>query len=460
MQHASAPGVPAMERGPCIPSALPSREQARQHCKRLISALGSCCVQLCSLRSGSLPKREQSALPHSHAAELDDTLCWAHVPCASEHDGRGTNCTQAIQTLHHECCNQQDNDERSCASLRELVNPLAGTAIATHPQLRPQRGESVSKSTDVGFASIVQLPADGKTRHLAELRFISRDGPITEAGMNAMLDFMQAFLWLDMVECGFSTCFDLRELRTPSMTLVMRVAEWGCAPERKERWARLNRTCRIVACSGFKFALTQGFLATFFRVCAPTCRTLLLTDPEEPEEGAVCYDPPVVVHDARCVGVAISAACDAERLHETCADAPVMEQAAALPMPCPSHECTQASTQQATSFEEIHLAGGACAEAREVEPSLPSVFASTCDERAWYDSWRVAGFDWFSWTSCTVPHSADVASQCSDKSLDARDSSSEVFWSSPVVVAGVSIFACTVAPQDVKVSLGGTGVVA
>merc|ERR1719369_2489375 len=100
------------------------------------------------------------------------------------------------------------------------------------------------------------------------------------------MDYMDAFVDGPLAQSGFSISYDLREMSIASMSVVTRIAEWGAQPERKEKWERLNRACRVIVPGGLLYAVCKGVLSTFFFVCPPVVRTLLLTDPDQPESSA------------------------------------------------------------------------------------------------------------------------------------------------------------------------------
>lgn len=155
----------------------------------------------------------------------------------------------------------------------------SGTETATLPS-----------SLNVGFAVISQGFDSGSG--LGYLYIAGTDFPLSDEGLADMMDFMDHFVSSRNAAKGFSITYDLRMLRMPSMSMVTAVAEWGNQPERQEKWERLNTVCKVVVSSGLRYSLCQGVLTSFFFVCPPVCRTFLLTDPDEPEEHAVVFEPP------------------------------------------------------------------------------------------------------------------------------------------------------------------------
>eukprot|EP00747_Dinoflagellata_sp_TGD_P183504 gnl/TRDRNA2_/TRDRNA2_38422_c0_seq1.p1 gnl/TRDRNA2_/TRDRNA2_38422_c0~~gnl/TRDRNA2_/TRDRNA2_38422_c0_seq1.p1 ORF type:complete len:680 (+),score=121.65 gnl/TRDRNA2_/TRDRNA2_38422_c0_seq1:171-2042(+) len=147
-------------------------------------------------------------------------------------------------------------------------------------------------SLDVGFAICKQGvgPKCKASPSGAYVEIIGKDGQLSEESTMQMLDFVDAFTSTDYAATGFSVTFDLRGLRTPSMSMVTRLAEWGSEPERKAFWEKHNVSSKIVINPGVRFHLCKGVLSTFFFVCPPVCRTYLLSDPDESEETACIFD--------------------------------------------------------------------------------------------------------------------------------------------------------------------------
>jgi len=150
--------------------------------------------------------------------------------------------------------------------------------------------EGLPPHINVGFAELHQ--GYDTRNQSAYLMILGQDCPLTDDGLGEMMAFMDVFVHSSLAAKGFTMTYDLRNLRTPSMNMVTRVAGWGSEPQRQEIWERLNTACKVVVNAGLRFKLCQGLLSTFFYVCPPVCRTYLLTDPFECEETAVAFDPP------------------------------------------------------------------------------------------------------------------------------------------------------------------------
>lgn len=128
-----------------------------------------------------------------------------------------------------------------------------------------------------GYLSIKGLAAGG--------------GHVDEDGLKQIMDFMDAFVNSAEAQQGFSITYDLRELKIPSVSEIMRVAEWGNEPNRQDKWLKLNTSCRVVVAPGFKFSMCKAVLKSFFFICPPVCTTYLLSDPDEPEDKAAAFHP-------------------------------------------------------------------------------------------------------------------------------------------------------------------------
>jgi hypothetical protein len=138
-------------------------------------------------------------------------------------------------------------------------------------------------------AAIVTQRLDAETG-LGELLLELTDAQVTEEALQAIMDFMDEFTSSSNVANGFCIIYDLRDMRIPSMTMVMKLAEWGNEPSRKESWERLNKACKIIMNPGLKFSICIGILTSLFYACPPVCRTTLMTSLDD--EDAVVFEPP------------------------------------------------------------------------------------------------------------------------------------------------------------------------
>eukprot|EP00933_Yihiella_yeosuensis_P040180 TRINITY_DN34414_c0_g1_i1.p1 TRINITY_DN34414_c0_g1~~TRINITY_DN34414_c0_g1_i1.p1 ORF type:complete len:406 (-),score=72.04 TRINITY_DN34414_c0_g1_i1:74-1291(-) len=156
-------------------------------------------------------------------------------------------------------------------------------------RIREEWKDDLPPSLDVGFA-VIHQGVDSEGAYLKI--FGKEDSEITEEGLSSMMDFMDAFVFSERAEKGYSITYDLRALRSPPMHLVTRIGEWGAEPVRQKTWESLNTSCKVCINQGLKFTMAKGILTTFFYICPPVCKTLLLTDPDQTEEtGAAVFMP-------------------------------------------------------------------------------------------------------------------------------------------------------------------------
>lgn len=117
---------------------------------------------------------------------------------------------------------------------------------------------------------------------------------VNEKELRLLMDFMDAFVDSQAAQQGFATIYDLRKLTLPvrSLRLLVEIAEWGSKAHRRETWRRLNVISKVIVQQGVPFRLAAGCLSSFFHLCAPACRTLLMTQPGADEGSAVIFEPP------------------------------------------------------------------------------------------------------------------------------------------------------------------------
>lgn len=203
------------------------------------------------------------------------------------------------------------------------------------PPERPARAhvwDVLPESLDCGFAVISRcLDSSG----LGELRICSRNVSLVEEGLTQLMDYMDQYLEQPDAQKGFCITYDLRALRAPSMSMVMRIAEWGKHPYRQQTWQKLNRMCKVVVPSGMWFTMAKKGLSTFFYMCPPVCDTYLLWDLDQPKtEGAYFAPPPEV----KAAEAELRAAQEAEPTPEAAPEA-----VSASPSPSPAAASSQES---------------------------------------------------------------------------------------------------------------------
>jgi len=194
--------------------------------------------------------------------------------------------------VHEVVCTEQAFNGREIH--KELVDTAAlnieTTAVAVDASL-----SVCADSLTTDFAIISQ--GFNQATNTGFLKIMGLDAPTSDEGLTQLMEFMDDFVNSANAQQGYSITYDLRSLSIPSMTMVMRVAEWGNEPGRQAKWNRLNTSCKVVVASGFRFSICKGVLKSFFYVCPPVCQTFLLTDPDEPEDTALSFGPPVAPTD-------------------------------------------------------------------------------------------------------------------------------------------------------------------
>lgn len=165
-------------------------------------------------------------------------------------------------------------------------------------ELHPHLCTSLSRATyywgnqpggiDVGFIMCEQ--GFDETSGQCYLKLVGREAEITDDGVQDVLDFVDTFTKSSSAERGFSISYDLRSFGIPTMALIVRVATWGMELDRRQRWEALNTSCQLVISPGWRLSVAKGLLTTFFGLCAPTCRTVLLTEENGVETEAAVWE--------------------------------------------------------------------------------------------------------------------------------------------------------------------------
>jgi hypothetical protein len=145
------------------------------------------------------------------------------------------------------------------------------------------------ESLSLSFATISQGFDESKGE--GYLRVEGHDSPMTDEGLQQIMDFMDEFIDSHNAQNGYGITYDLRHINVPSMSMIMRVADWGKQADRQGKWTKLNTSCKIVVSPGLKFSICKGLLKSFFFICPPVTQTYLLTHPDEPEDTATIFSP-------------------------------------------------------------------------------------------------------------------------------------------------------------------------
>jgi hypothetical protein len=188
----------------------------------------------------------------------------------------------------HETPAQQRASPHSVESVSESV-------ILTQPLQPAEREEeaqasSCPESLEVDFCTLTQ--GFDEAKKMGYLIVVGNSKPMLDVNLAKVMDFMDAFVNSRNAQQGFSITYDLRKLGIPSMSQIMRVADWGKNSVRQDKWMKLNIACKIVVTAGIRFTMTTAVLKSFFYICPPVCRTVVLTSPDEPEENGTVFLPP------------------------------------------------------------------------------------------------------------------------------------------------------------------------
>eukprot|EP00930_Biecheleria_cincta_P028066 TRINITY_DN19583_c0_g1_i1.p1 TRINITY_DN19583_c0_g1~~TRINITY_DN19583_c0_g1_i1.p1 ORF type:complete len:319 (+),score=48.15 TRINITY_DN19583_c0_g1_i1:37-957(+) len=207
---------------------------------------------------------------------------------------------RACGTFASKICGRSSNAHKATRTQPDVPGSWSTGEEDAAGQVHPHLCSSLSHATyywgnqpdgiDVGFCTC-QQGFDVVTGQ-GFLKFVGREAEITDDGIQDVLDFMDAFTESSSAEGGFSVTYDLRSFGMPTMALVIRVANWGTEPHRRQRWEASNTACQLVISQGWRLYVAKGFLTTFFSICAPTCRTALLTVEDGVETEEAVWEPP------------------------------------------------------------------------------------------------------------------------------------------------------------------------
>jgi hypothetical protein len=192
-------------------------------------------------------------------------------------------------------------DEQFASCNRETLQMLA-KADAQCEDVAADKGKATSASqreagkcpdfVEVPFAIVSQ--GFDESANTGYLRIVGKasDGPMTDEGLSQIMDFMDLFVHCPNAQKGFSVTYDIRQLNVPSMSMIMNVADWGKNPYRQDKWMKLNTSCKVVVSAGIRFSMCKAVLKSFFFVCPPVCRTVLVSELDQPEEEGVIWNAP------------------------------------------------------------------------------------------------------------------------------------------------------------------------
>eukprot|EP00442_Polarella_glacialis_P047680 CAMPEP_0115104996 /NCGR_PEP_ID=MMETSP0227-20121206/35691_1 /TAXON_ID=89957 /ORGANISM="Polarella glacialis, Strain CCMP 1383" /LENGTH=350 /DNA_ID=CAMNT_0002502107 /DNA_START=111 /DNA_END=1159 /DNA_ORIENTATION=- len=194
----------------------------------------------------------------------------------------------------------------------QTVRREAAEAAKCRPEGSPssqktprRRREGLPLPLDVGFA-VVQLVENVDEVPRLELRVDAVEaGEISEAGISALLEFLDFALALPLLQLeasskeGFQLTYNSASLGAAQLDFVRRLVCWCCEPVRQATWQRCKRWKIVVA---EDYGLNQvGKLLLYSAFCLypPPCPTYLLTDAAAPlsvceGEGPFAPNPDVV----------------------------------------------------------------------------------------------------------------------------------------------------------------------
>lgn len=259
----------------------PSRQEKWRHrclCWKMIIenswAFGQARVLFSLAFSWSPPPCEIYLVTRSNAAlEGDDAVCYKPDQVALE------GVTRLWDSLVGEEEYQKEQGEA-----KAVVH-------AEKPAEKPASREPLALRASLDLGCVELQQGFDEQCGMGYVRILGRDAEVTDKELDQMTEFLDLFVDSQNAAAGFSITYDLRSLRTPSMSLVLKVAEWGAEPGRQEKWTKLNLACKVVVSGGMRYSIAKGVLSTFFFLCPPVCRTYLLSDLDDPDATSTVFEP-------------------------------------------------------------------------------------------------------------------------------------------------------------------------
>lgn len=148
--------------------------------------------------------------------------------------------------------------------------------------------EELPPFVESGFLQIKHfLRKDG----LEEVVITALDVEQSMEDLEKVINYFERLCFSSVADKGVSTTYDLRGVRMPSISAVMYLASWAAHPDRVERMQKIQRACKVVLSPGLAYTIGKGLLTVFYSTCAPVVRTYVVSDPDEPEETALHFDP-------------------------------------------------------------------------------------------------------------------------------------------------------------------------
>jgi len=126
-----------------------------------------------------------------------------------------------------------------------------------------------------------------------EVQIVGRDIPQLDENVAEMLEFLGRALESDEVASGFKLTYDFRNLRNPSLSLLISIGKLASAHERQRAFKERVVASRVCVTKGSKLTFAKLAMTTFFKVSPPTCTTYLVSDLDgEPVAVYECKEPP------------------------------------------------------------------------------------------------------------------------------------------------------------------------
>eukprot|EP00747_Dinoflagellata_sp_TGD_P186962 gnl/TRDRNA2_/TRDRNA2_44371_c0_seq2.p1 gnl/TRDRNA2_/TRDRNA2_44371_c0~~gnl/TRDRNA2_/TRDRNA2_44371_c0_seq2.p1 ORF type:complete len:332 (+),score=55.72 gnl/TRDRNA2_/TRDRNA2_44371_c0_seq2:96-1091(+) len=176
--------------------------------------------------------------------------------------------------------------EQALASARSEGSECAVHSTAPRGRLIavPWEGRDLPTPFDVGCARLKYgIRPDG----MAYLSVESYDVPATSDMVNCTVEWLDDFVKLDTSQQGFVAVYDFRNVAIPSMERVKQMATLSAESHRHSLFEKCMKECRIILEGGMNYCIIKALLTNFY---TPACRTLVVTDPDQPEEEALIFD--------------------------------------------------------------------------------------------------------------------------------------------------------------------------
>lgn len=164
-------------------------------------------------------------------------------------------------------------------------DPTDSEPLADSPVVEGGRTEFDAGFVQASVRDLAEWPG-------LEITVATNDGPVDQESLSKLLDFLWDILSSERAASGLRLTYDLRRIRVPKMTVVVAIAQWGSEPSRQSMFQERVVACSICVSAGFKFTVAKAAMKAFFRVCPPTCKTLVVTNLEGEGGDVAVFDMP------------------------------------------------------------------------------------------------------------------------------------------------------------------------